>query len=106
MNFVLIWVKFCLPNDAEFKWGTYPQQWLGHADFKTIDDQAGADVSDNGGNVKVKNGGWYTLYIKGKINGEAIDYTLAFFLCIANSKSLMKTDICRFYLRPHILLQQ
>ena len=37
-----------LPNDAEFKWGTYPQQWLGLADFKTIDDQAGADVSDNG----------------------------------------------------------
>lgn len=68
-----------LPNDAEFKWGTYPQQWLGHADFKTIDDQAGADVSDNGGNVKVKNGGWYTLYIKGKINGEAIDYTLTFY---------------------------
>ena len=62
---------------AEFKWGTYPEQWLGYADFKSYDDQAEAGLSDAGGNIKVAKAGWYVLCVKGKINGEIIDYTLS-----------------------------
>lgn len=65
-----------LPSNAEFKWGTFAEQWLGYADVKTYNDEAGAGLSDNGGNIKVANGGWYALCFKGKINGEVVDYTL------------------------------
>lgn len=62
---------------AEFKWGTFPEQWLGYVDFKSIDDQAGAGISEgDSNNLKVDKAGWYVLYVKGKINGEIIDYAL------------------------------
>ncbi len=64
------------PDGAEFKWGTYAEQWLGYADVKSYNDEAGAGISDNGGNIKVDKGGWYVLCFKAKINGGAIDYTL------------------------------
>ena len=44
--------------------------------MKTYADEAGAGISDDGGNIKFAKGGWYTLCFKAKINGEAIDYTL------------------------------
>lgn len=65
-----------IPNGGEFKWGTYPEQWLGYADMSKFNDEAGAGLSDNGGNIKVEKGGWYVLCFNAKINGEAIDYTL------------------------------
>lgn len=65
-----------LPDGAEFKWGTYPEQWLGYADVKTFNDEAEAGLSDKGGNILVSKGGWYALCFKGKINGEVVDYTL------------------------------
>lgn len=65
-----------LADGAEFKWGTYPEQWLGYADFKSYNDEAGIGLSDNGGNIKAAKGGWYVLMVKAKINGEVIDYTL------------------------------
>lgn len=65
-----------IPAGGEFKWGTYEEEWKGYADFKSFNDEAGAGISDNGGNLKVANAGWYTFMIKAKINGEAIDYTL------------------------------
>lgn len=65
-----------VPEGGEFKWGTYAEQWLGYADFKSYDDQAGAGLSDNGGNIKVANAGWYSFAVKAKINGEKIDYTM------------------------------
>lgn len=65
-----------IPDGGAFKWGTYAEQWLGYADVNVYNDEAGAGLSDDGGNIKVANGGWYTLCFKAKINGEAIDYTL------------------------------
>ena len=65
-----------IPDGGTFKWGTYPEQWLGYADVKEYNDEAGAGLSDSEGNIKVKKGGWYALSFKAKINGEAIDYTL------------------------------
>ena len=66
-----------IPDGGAFKWGTYAEQWLGYADVNVYNDEAGAGLSDDGGNIKVAKGGWYTLYFKAKINGEAIDYTLS-----------------------------
>lgn len=65
-----------LSDGAEFKWGTYPEQWLGYADVNKFNDEVGAGLSDNGGNIKVATGGWYVLCFDAKINGEVIDYTL------------------------------
>lgn len=65
-----------IPAGGEFKWGTYAEQWLGYADVKSFNDEAAAELSDKGGNIQVKNAGWYALSFKAKINGEAIDYTL------------------------------
>lgn len=65
-----------IPDGGAFKWGTYAEQWLEYADVNVYNDEAGAGLSDDGGNIKVANGGWYTLCFKAKINGEAIDYTL------------------------------
>ena len=80
-----------IPDGGEFKWGTYPEQWLGYADVNLYNDVAGAGLSDNGGNIKVANGGWYVLSFKAKIDGESINYTLnvhpAAFYIIGNATS-------------------
>lgn len=80
-----------IPDGGEFKWGTYPEQWLGYADINLYNDVTGAGLSDNGGNIKVANGGWYVLYFKAKIDGESINYTLnvhpAAFYIIGNATS-------------------
>ncbi|MDY2641035.1 MAG: SusF/SusE family outer membrane protein [Mediterranea sp.] len=69
-----------LAADAEFKWGTFPEQWLGYADFKSLDDQAEAGLAaGSGGNIKVEKAGWYILFVKGKINGEVIDYAFTIY---------------------------
>lgn len=65
-----------IADGGAFKWGTFAEQWLGYANVKTYADEAGAGISDDGGNIKFAKGGWYTLCFKAKINGEAIDYTL------------------------------
>ena len=49
---------------------------MGYADINKFNDEVGAGLSDNGGNIKVANEGWYVLCFDAKINGEAIDYTL------------------------------
>lgn len=79
-----------LPDNGEFKWGTYPEQWLGHADITTIEDKAEAGINKlEGGNIQISKAGWYALAFKAKINGDAIDYTLtvypANFYLIGNS---------------------
>jgi hypothetical protein len=66
-------------GSAQFKWGTYENDWRGYQGFVAVNDNAGAGVADVDGdnhNIGLTNGGWYVVHITSKINGKAIDYTL------------------------------
>lgn len=55
---------FYAPDNAEFKWGEWEQDWRGYGRVTDFDDQAGAGISGEGdGNIQIANGGWYVLYI-------------------------------------------
>lgn len=43
-----------------------------------LEDNAGAGLSDAGGNLKVANAGWYLVVIKSTVEGRDIKYTVAF----------------------------
>ncbi len=64
--------------NSGFKWGTYEQQWNGYSAFNTINDNAGAGVSEDGdGNIVIEKAGWYTLYIVVEVVGTSnLSYTL------------------------------
>ncbi len=57
------WTIIYLHADEQFKFA--PQaDWGGDFGMEaTIDDQAGAGVADAGGNIQVKNAGWYLLHV-------------------------------------------
>lgn len=62
------WTIIYLHADEQFKFA--PQAGWGN-DFgmeATMDDQAGAEPTDNGGNIQVKNAGWYLLHV---VNGSS-----------------------------------
>ena len=67
------WKIIYLHANEEIKFA--PQAAWGN-DFgsqATIDDQAGAGITDNGGNIKVANAGWYLLVV---VNGSARKLTI------------------------------
>ena len=56
-----------VPAGGAFKWGTAEGDWRGYGRI-TIDDQAGAGVSNNDDdNIVLANGGWYALLFEGEI---------------------------------------
>lgn len=64
-----------------FKWGTYEEEWRGYDRFESINDEAGADISesdDGNSNVVIANAGWYVLCIEGTMSsdGKSISYVL------------------------------
>lgn len=64
---------------AEFKWGFENNDYRGINSRLTIDDKAGAGVSEGDNeNIKIANAGWYTLYFEGAITSDKknIDWTL------------------------------
>ena len=65
------------PAGGEFKWGLENGDWRGYDRIKTIEDNAGAGISEgDGGNIKVANGGWYVLHYTCEIVDNAQQYTL------------------------------
>ena len=70
-----------IPAGGQFKWGTYNGDWRGYNRLRTINDKAGAGISDADGdnhNIGVDNGGWYILHFVGEItpDGKNILYDL------------------------------
>ena len=67
-----------VPAGGAFKWGTAEGDWRGYGRI-TIDDQAGAGVSNNDDdNIVLANGGWYALLFEGVMTADkkAINYKL------------------------------
>lgn len=67
-----------VPDGGSFKWGTYESDWRGYSRI-TVDDKAGAGVSDNeDDNLVIAKGGWYTLHFEGTMSADkkSISYTL------------------------------
>ena len=65
------------PAGGEFKWGLENGDWRGYDRIKTIEDNAGAGLSNgDGGNIKVANGGWYVLHFTCEIVDNAQQFTL------------------------------
>ncbi len=71
--------------DSGFKFGTYPQQWLGYSNLADFNDEAGAGISEDGdGNIVIANAGWYTLHFVVSIVGTS---NLAYTLNIYNAEA-------------------
>ena len=65
------------PAGGEFKWGLENGDWRGYDRIKTIEDNAGAGISQgDGGNIKVANAGWYVFHFACEIVDNAQQYTL------------------------------
>ena len=65
------------PAGAEFKWGLEQGDWRGYDRIKTIEDNAGAGISEgDGGNIKVANAGWYILHFTCDIVDNAQQFTM------------------------------
>jgi starch-binding outer membrane protein SusE/F len=68
-----------VPAGGSFKWGTYENDWRGYSRFTSVNDQAGAGLSEDGdGNIKVANSGWYVLHFVGEMSSDKknINYSL------------------------------
>ena len=65
------------PAGGEFKWGLENGDWRGYDRIKTIEDNAGAGISEgDGGNIKVAKAGWYVFHFTCEIVDNAQQYTL------------------------------
>lgn len=67
-----------VPDGGAFKWGTEEGDWRGFGRI-TVDDKAGAGVSNNeDDNIVLAKGGWYTLHFDGELSADkkSISYTL------------------------------
>lgn len=66
-----------LEDGGSFKFGTKDGEWLGYTDSRlTIVDNANAGVSDDGGNIKLAKGGWYTIAIKTAVKNKDYAFTM------------------------------
>lgn len=70
-----------VPAGGSFKWGAAKEDWRGYNAISTINDKAGAGVSESEGNdhnIVLANGGWYTLHFAEEIapNKKTLIYTL------------------------------
>lgn len=65
-----------VPDGGAFKWGESEGDWRGYSNISTVDDQAGAGLSEeDGGNIHVEHGGWYTLFVESKVGPASVMYT-------------------------------
>lgn len=68
-----------VPDGGSFKWGTFEQDWRGYSRFAAVNDNAGAEISEDGdGNLKVAHGGWFVLHFVGELSSDKknINYSL------------------------------
>ncbi len=68
-----------VPDGGTFKWGTYNNDWRGYSRFTAVNDNAGAEISEDGdGNLKVAHGGWFVLHFVGELSADKknINYSL------------------------------
>ena len=68
-----------VPDGGSFKWGTYENDWRGYSRLAAINDNAGAEFSEDGdGNLKVAHGGWFVLHFVGEMSADKknINYSL------------------------------
>lgn len=65
-------------ESGQFKFGKYEQDWLGFDNVASFNDQAGANPSNEGGNIKVK-AGWYVIAIRAEVKGSDYAYTMSFY---------------------------
>lgn len=68
-----------VPAGGTFKWGTFENDWRGYNRIRTLNDNAGAGLSesdDGNSNIVVANAGWYVLHFVGEIVGNSIQYDL------------------------------
>lgn len=73
------WHILYFDANAEMKFNI-KKDWDGQefGSSATLEDNAGAGLSDAGGNLKVANAGWYLVVIKSAVEGRNIKYTVAF----------------------------
>lgn len=70
-----------VPAGGQFKWSETEGIYRDYTNLRSVTDKANADISCNTedfNNIKVGNGGWYTLFFTGEItpDGKSINYDL------------------------------
>lgn len=74
------WTLKYFDANAEIKFNS-EKSWNG-AEFgyvgTTISDKAGAQIEDNGGNIKIVNAGWYIVVVTTTIEGRSYKYAVEF----------------------------
>lgn len=70
-----------VPAGGQFKWSETEGVYRDYTNLRSVTDKANAGIScntDDYNNIKVANGGWYTLYFTGEItpDGKSINYDL------------------------------
>lgn len=66
-------------SDAQFKWGTRPQEWLGYGDVNAynVDTEEILVQAASDGNIQVNKAGWYTIYMEAKLKGSKVEYSMS-----------------------------
>lgn len=66
-----------VPDGGTFKWGTFENDWRGYDRLAAINDNAGAELSEDGNdkNIKVAHGGWFVLHFVGELTPDKKDIT-------------------------------
>lgn len=61
-----------VPDGGTFKWGTFENDWRGYDRLAAINDNAGAELSEDGNdkNIKVAHGGWFVLHFVGELTPD------------------------------------
>lgn len=73
------WHMIYCAADAQMKFNEV-KDWDGNefGSSATLEDNAGAGLSDDGGNLKVTNAGWYLVIVKATVEGRDVNYTVKF----------------------------
>lgn len=73
------WTLVYFDADSEFKFGTKENEYIGMTDKRlSITDKAGAGIGGDD-NIKVKNAGWYVVYIKAAVKNNDYAFSMTFY---------------------------
>lgn len=77
----LLWRLLWFSDNATFKFNSecaWDNNEFGYEKAAKVVDNAGAGLSDDGGNFKIANGGWYLVYVVTEIDGRKLLHTVTF----------------------------
>lgn len=73
-------IVYASATGSSFKWGEAENDWRGYANIDNFDDQANANISEDGdGNFVIGNEGWYTIHVVTEAGANAVKYNFTIY---------------------------